>query len=312
MLQPVIEKTPIGVIIGRFQNYDLHEGHISLINDVCSRHKKVLILVGIKPGVLVTRKNPLDFYTRKLMIQDKFPGVVILPLHDMPSDSDWSKSVDEKILETFGDHQSATLYGSRDAFIPFYSGKFATVELENTIEISSTEIRESASDDVRSSSDFRRGVCYAAYNRHPVAYPTVDIVIFNNTRTSIVLGRKKNDLYGRLRFPGGFFDPSKDNDFFSAAKREAIEETGLEVGELQYIGSTIIDDWRYRGEQDKIITTIISCKSLFGSPTAGDDLFSAGWYPIDTNTRGLLLDQHKKIFDMIPVPGMFAMAKGNN
>lgn len=302
MLQPVIEKTPIGVIIGRFQNYDLHEGHISLINDVCSRHKKVLILVGIRPGVLVTRRNPLDFYTRKLMIQEKFPNVIILPLHDMPSDSDWSKSVDEKIRETFGDHQGATLYGSRDAFIPFYSGCFPTIELENTIEISSTAIRDSASDDVRASSDFRRGVCYAAYNRHPVAYPTVDIVIFNSDKTNIILGRKKNDLIGRLRFPGGFVDPSKDKDFFSATRREALEETGLETDNLRYLGSLIIDDWRYKGEQDKIITTVVGCDVIFGAPRAGDDLYSVGWYPINNDTRDLLLDQHKKIFDLIPQP----------
>ena len=34
----------------------------------------------------------------------------------------------------------------------------------------------------------------------------------------------------------------------------AIEETGLEVSNPIYIGSTIIDDWRYRAENDKIIT----------------------------------------------------------
>jgi bifunctional NMN adenylyltransferase/nudix hydrolase len=57
----------VGVIIGRFQTNRLHEGHINLISHVLSNHKKAVLILGVS-RVQNTKKNPLDFASRKAMI----------------------------------------------------------------------------------------------------------------------------------------------------------------------------------------------------------------------------------------------------
>ena len=61
----------IGVIIGRFQIHELHEEHIKLIDHVLHNHNKVILFLGTTDAV-GTRRNPLDFITRKLMIEEVY------------------------------------------------------------------------------------------------------------------------------------------------------------------------------------------------------------------------------------------------
>lgn len=299
----------VGVIIGRFQVPDLHDGHRDLIDTVVRKHKKILIFICSTPGVLVTRKNPLDFHTRKMMVQEIYPDAIILPLHDMPSDNDWSATVDGKIQETFGDHATAVLYGSRDAFIPHYFGNYPTVELAESFDVSGTEIREACSDDVRQHSEFRRGVVYAAHNKYPATFPTVDIAVIDDVHHEmriskrIALGRKKIDLPGKWRFPGGFVDPKRDGNLEGAAKRELAEEFGrsLNVDEVQYVGSHHVQDWRYRNEVDQIVTTLFVTKYLWGPLTVGDDLDEAKWFDLDGFDMNVLVDSHQPLMQMVLV-----------
>ena len=301
-------RTPVGtvgVIIGRFQVPDLHDGHRDLIDTVVGKHKKILIFICSTPGVLVTRKNPLDFHTRKMMVQGVYPDAIILPLHDMPSDKDWSTVVDAKISETFGDHATAVLYGSRDAFIPHYFGNYPTVELAESFDVSGTEIRNACSDEVRQHSEFRRGVVYAAHNKHPATFPTVDIAVLNNNiqhkTTMIALGRKRTDLPGKWRFPGGFVDPNRDANLEAAAKRELGEEFGisLNVDDFQYLGSHNVGDWRYRNEVDQIVTTLFVTRYLWGPLDAGDDLNEAKWFDLDRFDMNVLVDSHQPLMQMV-------------
>ena len=296
----------LGVIIGRFQVNDLHEGHRALIDSVCKKHKKVLILLGSTPGVLVTRKNPLDYYTRAIMMRDAYPNIIVMPIHDMPDDRDWSRSVDARIDEVLG-VGSAILYGSRDAFIPHYVGNYPTIQLDQTRNITGTEVRDAVSEEVRSSSEFRRGVIYAAHNRHNAIYATVDIAVVsretspsgNGKAKQIILGRKKNDPAGLWRFPGGFVDPSKDTSVDLAASRETGEELGCGVGSMTYVGSTIVDDWRYRKEVDKIMTTVFICNYLYGVVEGRDDLAEAKFFELKDFNMNVLVPQHKPIMKMV-------------
>lgn len=310
MLQKSTPDTPVGVIIGRFQTHELTTGHHQLLETVRSHHNKIIVMLGSCPTVRVTRNNPLDYQTRMLMLQQALPGAMIMPIRDMPSDEDWSKEVDsriESVVEGISDERGATIYGSRDAFIPHYNGKYHVVELDPAVEISATQIRQIISDEVKESPDFRRGVIYAACNQYPRVMPTVDIAclkvpnthkpLLGNPSYEVALVRKKIDIAEHWRFPGGFLDPRKDDGIEETAAREIREETGLEIGDLRYVRSFKVDDWRYRKEIDKIFTSLFVCKYVYGGLRADDDVHRAEWFPIDMEDPdkmiGIMIPEHR-------------------
>ena len=265
-----------GVIIARFQTPYLHEGHRALLEQIKVRHHKVVVVLGVSP-VKATKRNPFDFYTREKLIKAAYPDFVILPLRDHPSDEIWSLQLDELLQQTFPNEEFA-LYGGRNSFIPFYSGRMNVEELPEQSDHSSTRIRRECGDKVLDSADFRLGVNYACHNMYSKVYPTVDIAVLRDDRKYILLGRKKQAR--TWRFPGGFADVA-DNDFEAAAKRELLEECGsIEVGDVYYVGSAKIDDWRYRSEEDKILTLLYATDLVFGQATANDDLQEVKWFEV--------------------------------
>jgi len=281
-----IEKGDVGVIIGRFQVPELHEAHKELIDSVCKEHDRVIIFLGLSP-VRVTRNNPLDFEGRKQMILDDYPDVTVLYVKDQKSDEAWSRKIDSSISDLIGPDQNATLYGSRSSFIKHYTGKFQTQELEQTRFISGTEIRKVISRKVKGHKYFRSGVIWAAYNQYPVSYTTVDIAILDGNK--VLLGKKPYE--DKYRFVGGFSDPSSEN-FEEDAKREVSEETGLAVGDLKYLASFKIDDWRYRGEVDSIKTLFFTAIYIYGRPEANDDISEVRWFKLDDKILDHIVDGH--------------------
>ncbi|HLP52719.1 MAG TPA: NUDIX domain-containing protein [Chitinophagales bacterium] len=275
----------IGIIVGRFQVNELHPGHCELINDVASRHKRVLVFLGVAPA-LVTRSNPLDFITRKEMLLQTFPNITVLSLPDTPSDMDWSRELDSRIREACP-VGSVVLYGSRDSFIRYYSGHFETVELPAYQNTSGSEVRLNISREIKASPDFRAGVIFAAYNQYPKVYPTVDVAIVKGTE--VLLGRKPNQ--NKFRFIGGFTDPA-DNNYEEAAAREAEEETCVTIANVKYAGSAKIDDWRYRSEEDKIITHFFTAEYKDGEAEAKDDIAELKWFNSNALSPNDIVAEH--------------------
>lgn len=282
----------IGVIVGCFQVPELHAGHVELIQRVVDNHKRVAIFLGVTP-VLVTKKNPLDFITRKEMILKVFPNVTILALPDKPNDSDWSLELDKRIREIFPMGE-VLLYGGRDSFSGAYTGSFETTEIEQIANFSGTEMRKEVSMETKASPDFRAGVIFAAYNQYPKVFPTVDVAIMRGDE--VLLGRKSHQTL--FRFIGGFVDPTDDN-FEQAAQREAQEETGIEVDNLQYVGTARIDDWRYRHEVDKIITTLFTADYVTGNATAQDDIAEIKWFKINDLTGEDFVVEHRVLWGLL-------------
>lgn len=276
----------VGVIIARFQVPDLHEAHHKLIREVRLRHRKVLILLGCA-RTRVTRRNPLDFFSRQRMLAEAYPDLVVLPVSDHPSDAEWSIQVD-RIVEDATGGESALLYGSRDSFIPYYSGRHPTEELEESFTVSGSQIRKDVSEEVRSEPHFRMGVVYAAFQRHVVSYQAVDVLVWRRRRADgdgegpatgpleVLLGQKTTDS-GRWRFVGGFVSPD-DGSLEAAAAREANEETSLTLHSPAYLFSHRVDDWRYRREADGIMTAVFAAEYQWGAPKAGDDLSDVRWF----------------------------------
>jgi len=282
----------IGVIVGRFQVPELPVGQVELIQRVIDNHKRVAIFLGLTPG-LVTKKNPLDFITRKEMILKVFPNINILSLPDKANDSDWSLELDKRIREIFPLGE-ALLYGGRDSFKAVYTGSFETIEIEKIANSSGTKMRKEVSLETKASPDFRAGVIFAVNNQYAKVFPTVDVAIMRGDE--VLLGRKSHQ--NLFRFIGGFVDPSDDN-FEQAAQREAQEETGLEVGNLQYVGTARIDDWRYRHEIDKIITTLFTADYVAGNATAKDDIAEIKWFKINDLTAEDFVVEHRVLWGLL-------------
>lgn len=265
------------VVIARFQTPFLHPGHRLLLDGIAARHHRTVVVLGVSP-VKGGKRNPYDFYTRERMLKAAYPNLFVLPLPDHPSDAAWSNSLDALLAQTFPG-ESFLLYGGRNSFIAAYSGKLPVEELPEQSGHSATAIRTALSDKVLSSEDFRLGINYACQNRYAKVYPTVDVALFKEERSYLLLGRKLGRPEWRL--PGGFADAG-DADFESAARRELCEECGgVETTAMHYIGSAKIDDWRYRSEEDKIITMLFAADLVYGHPEAGDDLERVQWFAVD-------------------------------
>jgi bifunctional NMN adenylyltransferase/nudix hydrolase len=293
MKEKVTKATDVAVIVGRFQVNELHEAHIDLITSVLNKHDRVLVFLG-NSTIRNTLNNPLDYRARRTMIADKFPTVEIHYINDNPSDTAWTKNLDKLIGEQLLPMQTVTLYGSRDSFLKCYSGKHNTCELEATTFISGTEVRRRVCNNYPPTADYRAGMIAATAYRFPTAFQTVDIAVVND-KGELLLARKPDEK--KWRFIGGFSDPSSTS-LEEDAKREVQEEAGVEVGNITYLGSTLINDWRYRGEIDKIKTALFVAKYVFGKPEGADDVAEVKWVSINNLTKNDIVETHHVLIDM--------------
>jgi bifunctional NMN adenylyltransferase/nudix hydrolase len=266
----------IGVIIARLQTPYLHAGHIGLFEHVMDKHSNVILFLGISK-IQNTNRNPLDFSTRKAMIQAYYPSVVVLPMNDDRSDEKWSANIDASIRTIFPE-TSAIIYGSRDSFIPHYRGGNHVEEYPAIGEHNATGLREDATKTVIASSDFRAGVIYGTAKQRPVTYPTVDVVVAND-EGQILLARKPAETL--FRFVGGFVDRT-DVNLEMAARRELYEETKLSALNMHYICSQVVEDWRYSKEESGIMTTLFLTYDWdqMGRPQASDDIAEVRWFNV--------------------------------
>jgi bifunctional NMN adenylyltransferase/nudix hydrolase len=291
----------VGVIIARFQIDELHDVHKEIIDFVYERHKKVIVLLGILgiSPVPATKRDPLDFQTRLLMLQESYPDLIISYVKDMKYDEPWSKQVDSKIGDLIAPGHTVMLYGARDSFIPYYFGKYPVTELESDSYVSATIRREQISLQTLSSKDFRIGCIYTAQNQFDMPQTTVDAIIWkrnSDDTISVLLGRK--DYETKFQFIGGFSTVNSDS-FEEDAKREIWEEVGkIETSELKYFRSKKINDWRYRSQAVKIKTLVYHTEYLSGIITPGDDIVEAAWFnqsQLSREWRELVVENHADI-----------------
>lgn len=289
------------VVVGRFQNYFLHQGHLDFFNEVGNSKYDNLVIVICSPVFERTKKNPLDFEMRKAMLKHRYKSATILHLRDCRSDHEWSDKLDI-ILESTG-FKDMILFCSRDSFQKNYFGK-------NRVHV----IPEKSSDNsafwrnkVKSftltnhSQDFLLGAVYTTQNQYPRSSITCDIIAFKKFPPikpsnqllgfDIVLGKKKN--CDKWCLPGGFVDLGHNLE--QTARKELKEETNLGDADypLYYIGSFNIKDWRLT-EGESIVTALFACQITHSSADlkAGDDLDEVKWvslYNFDFNT---IVEEH--------------------
>ncbi|MCK5018731.1 MAG: NUDIX domain-containing protein [Candidatus Peribacteraceae bacterium] len=262
----------LGVLVMRVQVDDLHEGHYDVIKEVVDNNDKTLIVIGLSP-CKCTENNPLDYDTRRRMVLDHFPSVMIGYIEDVYDDKIWSSKLDRIIGSKVKAGDTICLYGSRDSFIKHYHGIYDTESIDQRVHISGTQIRKGLALRSRNTRDFRAGAIWYAMNQYPTAIPTVDIAVVD-INDDILLGRKPGE--DKYRLVGGFVQPGECYE--DAAKRELQEETGVIADEVIPMKSFFIDDWRYKGEVNKITSFLYVVENYEGRIKPDDDIEELAWF----------------------------------
>jgi ADP-ribose pyrophosphatase YjhB (NUDIX family) len=270
------------VIIGRFQTNKLHEGHLELFKKASEVSDFILVCVGISASV-GTDKNPINYVSIKKMIKSVDVGskIVVLPLYDNISDLEWSIKLDECIdvmkPSSIG-HFDVIIWGGRDNSIEgYYKGRYKIQTINGIGDFSATKIRHEIGKNPIDSEDFRSGIIYASQNRYPIVYSTVDVVVKKDGK---YLVGKKGDKYC---FVGGFVDCA-DKNIEQSAIRELEEETGItQFDSISYLGSIKIDDPRYRGTKDSIMTHCFLVKNPkdLENKIKDKEFSSFAWFTLD-------------------------------
>lgn len=118
--------------------------------------------------------------------------------------------------------------------------------------------------------------------------PTVDIII-ELDGGGVVLIKRGNPPFG-WAIPGGFVDEGESLE--DAARREALEETGLEVRLICQM-HTYSDPGR--DPRFHTITTVFTATAS-GLPTAGDDAAEAGVFTEQTLPEDMAFD-HRAVME---------------
>lgn len=292
----------IGVIVGRFQVPSLTEGHKEILEHCLAQgHETNILFLGIPPtDVRCTKNNPIPFAPRKRMIEDEYGDKFLVAyIKDVPTDEEWSRNLDSKILDmTMGD-TDVVLYGSRDSFIKHYKGRFDTEEYHQRVLVSGTDVRENCAHSGETSLGFRLGLVYATQKSWTNYFPTVDCAIAMDSKfEKFLFAKKPNEKL--LRFVGGFWD-AKDDTVEAAAIREAKEESNLKCSVHSYICTAKIDDYRYRGEKEKIMTTMYLMTVDEDSPDARamDDISEVHILPLNEVTPEMVMPNHRPLLEKL-------------
>lgn len=126
---------------------------------------------------------------------------------------------------------------------------------------------------------------------HPSPKPTVDIII--EVDGGIVLVQRKNPPHG-WALPGGFVDAGEW--IAAAARREAREETGLDVELTELLG--VYSDPRRDPRGLSTISAVFVGRAQ-GTPSGGDDAADARVFALDALPADIPFDHPLMIQDYL-------------
>lgn len=287
----------VGVIVARFQVPDLHPGHLHLIDSTLERYPDTLVVLG-EHGGLPTDINPLTFEERAEMVLEHYPTIRIDRLRDHPFDHmRWSDWLDQVVGRNYPGRK-AVMCGSRLSFLDQYTGKSICERVDPINEDSGTAIREALK--YSSTMGARARMIHHQQTRNSIGYSAADIAIVDDEHER-VLAITKHWFDGLWSLPGGFLDPGKDSTDEDTARRERGEELlNIVTGDVyEQLGSRIkVDDPRYRGSKDKILSALFCTQYLGGVAQPGDDAKGARWMSRSDLDR-FIVPWHKPLVERI-------------
>ncbi|MDQ6963231.1 MAG: NUDIX domain-containing protein [Mariprofundaceae bacterium] len=292
------------VVIGRFQVPDLHEGHRHLL-DVANQADQLIIVVGVHVFP-ASRDHPMDFDSRRMMLEKYYPQATILGLNDTASDRVWSAHLDA-LIQAHTIFESVILYAGRDSFSSHYYGQFSVHHVAQIEQHNGQGLRQKVRDKPLDSHDFRHGVVYATQAKYSTFYMTVDIALLcqYEGRTWVLLGYKKHEPK-RWCFPGGFVDAG-DETTELAARRELYAETAYQSkDDLKLVGHFRIKDWRQTPDQ-QLITFFYTTWCDYTSFKAANHLEQLAWHSLEHLDQINFADDHAMLYQQliayyIPIP----------
>lgn len=317
----------IGVLIGRFQLPEPHEGHRLIINRMLETFDQVIILVGSANRAQSVR-NPFSYGERYLSIKNLYPKVFVYPLNDYKySDTQWQVDVVNTVNYAVSNIASLanveiTLCGywkeGNDYLKWFPQWKY--LPIESNIDISGTEIRNNYRNLLPA--QVQQDMQYFEQEALKFKdYPYPETLNFNCADALVecnghvlLIERKFTPGAGTLALPGGF--KNRNETFLDCAIRELIEETNIRVPEKVLRGSVISSRLFDSPNRSTGIPRSTLCVHMRIQPDAsntlprahgGDDAQSTSWVAIhNVLNKCKLYDDHSDIISVMtstsPVP----------
>jgi 8-oxo-dGTP diphosphatase len=125
--------------------------------------------------------------------------------------------------------------------------------------------------------------------KHSNPTPTVDVILQRDS--NVLMIRRKNDPFKDcLALPGGFVNEGETIE--EAMKREALEETSLEVEPVEILGA--YSDPK-RDPRKHIVTVVFVGIIVGGNSKPGDDAASIEWVKIAEIQRQQIAFDHAQI-----------------
>lgn len=110
------------------------------------------------------------------------------------------------------------------------------------------------------------------YN-NPVA--AAGVVLVNDAGKVLFAKRDNDPAKGKYKFPGGFVHFGESVE--GAARRELLEEAGIELGEVELVGSVC----NFYFDNYTTADNLYICKDWQGDPTPQDDVEALEWHPLE-------------------------------
>lgn len=273
----------MNMFVGRFQTNVISEEYYNHVMEV-SKNVDTLHFIVCLSALPCSKNNPLDFNARELMINEAFGHngkiVNITYVKDTALNDVWSEEFDKQVSIYAKHYELKNIYGKQTSFINNYNGKYLKYVIPFDIESSYNAISKTTN----KNKDFRDGAIWACNTRYTCLYQAVDIAVFND-KNQLLLARKPKEV--KFRFVGGFVDPDSNFESSNLLERNAARELHEEASllyppeDFKYIGSFMINDWRYKNEIDKVMSSLFIVKFNGGIPIPNDDICELKWVDIE-------------------------------